>query len=260
MARKSTQNNKSKKNKKQKSQKQVQPKQPQIVVKPAIKVYKPPKEAQPTVGGKFPAIVARTLANEGSDWNTASKLVGKLILSGEDRFHASFIGSLLDPSKAYPLPSPGTNPFSTDYFGLVGGSYGTILNSTPAAVDANPYWTTETRGTTSPQYTAAGPMVGRYSRYSGRVVATLETVTDASGQLEIWFAHDSTSLDYPVIAFVPSVSGNYTGMTRISSYAWTSNPFPFNKAVFPEVGDNPATDIDVKNMYYEGGSMLSVIS
>jgi hypothetical protein len=86
----------------------------------------------------------------------------------------------------------------------------------------------------------------------------LETVTDVNGQLEVWFYYDPTSLVHPISVIVPSTSGNYTGMTRLVNYTWTSNPYPFNKQYEPEAGDHPACDIEQLNMYYVGGALLHV--
>lgn len=208
------------------------------------------------VGGKFPAAIQRSLIHDGGIWNEETRNVSKMILSGEDKFHAGLLGSLIDPSRPFPLPSPGSSPFSSviQNQGMTTDAYGT---SAPTS-SSNPFVSSEARGTTIPQYTSAGTMLGRYSRYSGRVVATLETVTDSAGQLEVWFFHDPTSLQFPVSAIIPSTSGNYTGMTRLINLPWTSNPYPFNKTYVPELGSNPGTDLEQKNMYYEGGALMHV--
>lgn len=233
----------------------VQQTKPKPKAKPVIISNKSSKSG-PVVGGKFNPAIHRTLIHDGGIWNSETREISKMILSGEDKFHAGLLGSLLDPSRPFPLPSPGSSPFSSfiQNQGLVSDAYGTG----GAMQTVNPFVNTEARGTTQPQFTSGGTMLGRYSRYSGRVVATLETVTDANGQLEVWFFHDPTSLVFPISIIVPSTSGTYTGMTRLVNYPWTSNPYPFNKTFTPEYGDHPGTSLEQENMYFEGGALMHV--
>lgn len=259
-----TKNSPTPKKKKQNKKKKLVLQQPipnrlQVVVAPKPKERRkkrPENSERLKPGGRFNAAIARTIARDGGSWDRNTKAVKSLIVSGEDRFHAGLLGSLLDPSRPFPLPSPGSSPFSSisQTYGLTFDMYGT--GATPN--NANPFFSTEARGSTRPQYTSAGAMLGRYSRYSGRVVGTLETTTNASGQLEVWFFHDPTSLDFPVVAIVPSVTGNYLGMTRLQNYTWTSNPYPFEKLYENENGSNPGTRLEQLNTYYEGGSLLHV--
>lgn len=195
--------------------------------------------------------------SDGSSWTQKTRAVNRLIVGAEDKFHASLLANLFDPSKPYPLPSPIAESFGSfpQNFGLNYAALGNTLGSTPVG---NSFWNTEALGTTLPQYTSAGAMLGRYTRFSGRGIATLETNTDSTGKLEVWFAHDPFNIEWPVIAFVPSTTGSFTGMNRLLSVPWTSNPYPFPKTYISESGDNPGLDIEQENIYYEGGSLLHV--
>jgi len=100
--------------------------------------------------------------------------------------------------------------------------------------------------------------VGRYARFSGRALATVETTTDSNGNAELWIFVDPTDLILPVKIIKPAVSGNYTNITVVQQLPWSSNPFPFAQSYVSEAGDNPCTRLEELNSYYLGGACLEV--
>jgi len=196
--------------------------------------------------------------SDGEAWSGRTKRVHRMILGLEDKFHAALLANLFDASKPFPLPSPGATPFNS-FTGVLGGLINEALGTQTGSVDSGNKWnSTEAHGTTTPQYTGGGAMIGRYSRYSGRAIATVETTTDANGRAEIWFCHDPFNVEFPLVVFKPSVSGDYTGMTRLVNAGWTSNPYPLATSYVDEGGSGPGLKVEQRNIYYEGGSMLHV--
>jgi hypothetical protein len=205
---------------------------------------------------RIPDRIINTSRKEATPWNRQTKALNSLIVGIEDRFHASLLANVFDPSLPFPLPGPNTDPYSSSLGNA--GATTLALGNVVSNTNGDPFVNQENRGSTFPNYTAGGSGIGRYARFSGKSISTLETVTDANGALEIWFCHDPFNIDTPVIAFVPATDGNYTGMVRLQSLAWTSNPYPFERNFYPEAGNSPGLDIDNLNLYYEGGSMLHV--
>lgn len=239
-------------------QKQQKPKQKQQQPKRKQRSRRKVRITKTRVSTIHPRILT-TSKNEFSPWKRQTLAIRSLITSIEDRYHSSLLSSVFDPSKPYPLPSPGTYAFSAYNGQMLGATIqalGNLTANVPATV--NNWYNTESRGTTLPQYSSAGSMVGRYTRFSGKAITTISTQTDATGNLEVWFCHDPFNLEYPVIVFVPSTTGDYTGMTRLASVPWTSDPFPLTKSYQDESGSNPGLKIEERNLYFEGGSMLDV--
>jgi len=204
---------------------------------------------------KLPRRLVATLKSETTPWRPQTRRLDDLVIGIEDKFHSSLLANVLDPSLPFPLPSPQMDPYAS----VVGNSgFNNYALGNIASIVQNDFKNSEVRGTTAPDYTAAGTGIGRYSRFSGKSIGTLETITDPNGQLEVWFCHDPFNLEDPVICFVPSTSGNYTGMNRLQTMRWTSHPFPLWRNYVQEDGSNPGLDIESNNLYYEGGSMLHV--
>jgi hypothetical protein len=119
----------------------------------------------------------------------------------------------------------------------------------------------EARGTTTNTVAEEGTVaISRYARFSGRAVGVIETQTDANGNAEVWIFVDPTDLIQPVkvIQVHAPIDSNYTDMTIVGHLSWSSDPYPFAKAVVAEAGDTPCTGLDTLNSYYLGGACLEV--
>jgi len=209
--------------------------------------------------------VERALAADGlpsSKMSTAALNRRSMILTMGDHFECALIQSLFFPQQPYPLPGIHISGIPN----LVAlGDIGPELNlSRPSGLTPGPAWTgigryVEARGTTLNQTVGEGTVeVGRYSRFSGKAIATVETSTDALGNAEVWFFSDPTDLSYPVKILKPAVGGNYTNITPIQDMNFTSNPYIFAQQFVSEGGDNPCTLVETNSLYYMGGCVLEV--
>jgi hypothetical protein len=216
--------------------------------------------------GPMPRVHQRimsTLTNEGVDYDKANPetlKIHQMIISLADKFHVSVIQSVLFPAQPFPLP--GIN--------LYGISNRTSLGdqnaSQPSGLIGDPNWggvykPNEVRGTTIHDVSNEGTVaVGRYARFSGKCLATVDLVTNAQGVSEVWFFADPTATDIPVYVLQVStpVTGNYTDMTVAQELTWQADPYPFAKLWVAEGGDTPCTSMDMNSLYYMGGAALMV--
>lgn len=210
----------------------------------------------------FAPAALNALDKDSSPYNASSRKFKDLVVTMEDKFHASVLASLLDPSIPFPLPGPrvnGFNNFWNNYSGVISDAGGVKFDSTAS----NPFYNGEFYPGAIPTSYQVAPdaefLTGKYSRYSGRAIATVKVNTDANGAAEVWFAHDPTQINGPFIVFTPSTTGSYTGITRHLSGAWQSNPYthPVNYVVEGPV-TTPLFEVDVNNTYFTGGALLDV--
>jgi hypothetical protein len=216
-------------------------------------------------GPRQPNAVERVLAADGLALKAISPSAAarrNMILTMSDHFECALIQSLFYPQQPFPLP--GIHISGIPNITAIGDIGPELPLSRPSGVSPGPAWTgigryIEARGTTLNQTAGEGTCeVARYSRYSGKSIATVETSTDALGNAEVWFFHDPSDLVDPVKIIKPAVGGNYLGITSVQDLAWTSNPYVFPQQYVSENGDHPCTLVETNNLYYMGGCVLEV--
>lgn len=102
--------------------------------------------------------------------------------------------------------------------------------------------------------------MGRYARFTGKSVHTVEYTTDSSGEAEFWFLHDPSDMNSPVLVLQihDSVAGNYTDLIVKDRLPYTANPFAVQQLYVQELGDNAVEEAESLSLYYEGSSALTV--
>lgn len=198
--------------------------------------------------------LVRALQRDGANHNKQSTALLRVLKTDYDRFEAAVLLNLFDVSRPFPLPSPSLAGFSSPSSLFISSLPDGIVPGTGAL----PFGNTEARGTTVNGASIDGAVaLGRYDRFFGRSTNTLSVSVPANGAVEVWFCHDPTNLINPVIAFTPGTA-NYTTISRLGSFGWSSDPYPFSEVYVNEAGDNPCTAIENTNIYYTGGVMLQV--
>lgn len=232
-----------------------------------------------TVPPKMSRAVARANENGVStrNLNSHASSLRSLLMTVEDQLHGAILNNVYEPSRIFPLPSiymPGTE--GSSLFAAESTYGGSVLNpvlATPAVIDIPPVPTVVANGIDSRSQTYIMPTSGgdllqnRYATFNGKSISTIELLTDANGELDVWFCHNPYYTDQPVVIFSPNdvVGGNYTNMTIHSRPPWTSDPFVFAKIMqAPQQGggtpinDLPTCFMDGYNYYYPGSSYLQV--
>lgn len=206
---------------------------------------------------RVPSRIANAILKEGmsrSDTPLAAKWATGLS-TAYDRFQLGLLHSLFEPARPFPAPGirrSGVQGPTTSDFQASGNTWGTSAITAGFA---------EIRGTTYHWGSnEESVVIGRYVRFNGKAVHTVEYTTNASGEAEFWFLHDPTDMTKPILVLdiKDSVAGNYTDITVLDALPYTANPYALQQIRVQELGDNPVEEVDTLSLYYEGSSALTV--
>lgn len=240
------------------AKKQATSKTPPPTVNVTIE-QKPDKALIPVPHPSVPRPMAHTLRDDGLERkkaDTRALMMESLLTSSYDRFLMAVLHNLFEPSRPYPLPGirrsglPGPN-MSEAYMD------GCATSATDGPVNV-----AEQRGTTVhfTNINEESCLIGRYSRFSGRVNTQFSFTTNSSGEAEYWFVYDPTVLDFPllVLDMTTLTVANYTSLIIKDYVGWTSNPFPIARTLVSEIGSHPVEEFDRDNLYYVGAAAMEV--
>lgn len=209
------------------------------------------------------------------------RMLAQLIRTLNDGFFASLILNSHDPSRQFPLPGlympgldrdamtaaesqmlSGIEQMVLTYQGATGAQF-------PIQRPLGPY-APQIRGSTGAWSTQGSDILtARYQTFNGKTVFTVETMSSATGELDIFFVANPYYSDPPVLVFTAGNGGNYTFLNIVSEPAYTSNPFILNDAYVTgqqnmptnpalPLNDNPTCLVDKVNYVFPGSTTLKV--